>query len=195
QVLDHSTAQINGYIQAFTSFCLENALLEENMEAIKMKAESLIRGCAEHFRATITRLKKDSALIPSDKAATFIQMVEALFSAEDIIGFQSACSQIVKQFPKVEGWLSWWKQERHASMLFYAFRKMDPSLWKSLPATTNAEEAMHFRFYTAAGKKTHLAFLEGCQLLFHLATYFEKQYQAVQGKLYIILHRTLINIY
>ncbi|KZT52878.1 hypothetical protein CALCODRAFT_440896 [Calocera cornea HHB12733] len=181
-VLDHSTAQSNGFIQAFTQFCIKHSLLEDhNIETLKNQAESLMRGCGEHFRATVTRLKRDTALIPKEKISVFAQLVETLFEAEDLLGFQAACSRLLQEFPKIEGWLSWWKQERHASMLFYAFRKMDQALWNSLPTTTNAEEAMHFRFYTAGGNKLHLPFLEGCHLLHHIAVYFEKQFQAVQA--------------
>ncbi|KAJ7087995.1 hypothetical protein B0H15DRAFT_982589, partial [Mycena belliarum] len=60
----------------------------------------------------------------------------------------------------------------HASMLFPSFRIMTLELWNSLPATTNAEEAMHWKIYAALGK--FLALLEGLKGLYKFAEYYSQ---------------------
>jgi hypothetical protein len=37
----------------------------------------------------------------------------------------------------------------HASMLFESEREMDLKIWESLPPTNNAEEAMHWKLFSA----------------------------------------------
>ncbi len=65
-------------------------------------------------------------------------------------------------------------------MLFGSERVMKQSLWESLADTTNAEEAMHWSFYCAAGK--HHTFLDGFLALKKIADTFEKKYNAASSK-------------
>jgi hypothetical protein len=45
---------------------------------------------------------------------------------------------------------------QHAIMLFPSYRLMNPELWKSIPETTNPEEAMHRKLYSAIGRSLPL---------------------------------------
>ncbi len=67
------------------------------------------------------------------------------------------CSLIVRKsgltFPKTAPWLNWWLRPDHASMIFPSQRRMDAIVWDTLPDSTNAEEAMHFKIYQLVGKK------------------------------------------
>ena len=61
-------------------------------------------------------------------------------------------------------------------MLFESKRKMDTDIWESIPESTNAEEAMHWKLYAAAGRNH--AFFEGLVSLHAVAVYFERLYKA-----------------
>ncbi|KAF8059495.1 hypothetical protein FPV67DRAFT_1362049, partial [Lyophyllum atratum] len=53
---------------------------------------------------------------------------------------------------------------------------MDPDVWNSIPETTNAEEAMHWKLYRACGRDH--SFMEGLASLYSVADYYERLYHA-----------------
>jgi hypothetical protein len=59
---------------------------------------------------------------------------------------------------------------------------MDISIWDSIPDTTNAEEAMHWKLYAAAGKNH--TFFEGLRSLRAVSQHYEELYQARLSKLF-----------
>ncbi|KAJ7719645.1 hypothetical protein B0H16DRAFT_1278560, partial [Mycena metata] len=108
------------------------------------------RGCTQHFRAGVTRVKKISAVIPPGQADAFEFRVLALLTAADSEEFQARADAVIRDFPKTESWLGWWMRKSHAMMLFASERRMDPEIWDSIPDSTNAEEALHWKLYCAA---------------------------------------------
>ena len=56
---------------------------------------------------------------------------------------------------------------------------MEEHIVESIPNTMNAEEAMHWRFYSTAGR-AH-SFMHGMMLLYKIATDFERQFEAVNS--------------
>ena len=83
---------------------------------------------------------------------------------------------LVKRFPGVEPWLSWWLLDDHASMLFNSARHMDADLWDSMPESNNAEESMHWRLYRAVEKKHDL--MDGIYGVRAFLQHFERQIAA-----------------
>ena len=77
-------------------------------------------------------------------------------------------------------WLEWWLQPAHASIFFKSQRVMDIAIWDSIPDTTNAEEAMHWKLYAAAGKNH--TFFEGLCSLQAVSQHYEQLYQARLSK-------------
>ena len=77
--------------------------------------------------------------------------------------FQLWAKLIIHDFPKLSSWMEWWMCPSHAAMLFESERKMDVEIWEGFPKTTNAEEAMHPKFYKACG--CDHTFLEGMNAL------------------------------
>ena len=57
---------------------------------------------------------------------------------------------------------------------------MDIVIWDSIPDTTNAEEAMHWKLYAAAGK--NYTFFEGLRSLQAVSQHYEQLYQARLSK-------------
>ena len=68
----------------------------------------------------------------------------------------------------------------HASMLFGLERDMDLEIWDSLPNTTNAEEAMHWKLYSACGRD-HSS-LEGMNALYAVATHYQQLVDGVSSE-------------
>ena len=73
----------------------------------------------------------------------------------------------------------------HATMLFSSQRLMEEHVVESIPNTTNAEEAMHWRFYSAAGRDH--SFMHGMMSLYKIAIDFERQFEAVGRTLWLAI--------
>ena len=109
-------------------------------------------------------------------ADAFEERALALLKAYDLDQFVSRAQVILHDFPKTEAWLWWWLRPSHASMLFVSEHVMEPDIWESIPDTTNAEEAMHWKLYAAAGHNHE--FLEGIYALHSVASYYQCLYTA-----------------
>ena len=162
-MIDFSEAERNGYISAFVSF-RQSEGSTRTPDDLRNTAEKLLKGCEQHFRAGVTRIARIGGVIPVGEDQDFHRLAKQLVHASDLSDFHSAGQEILSRFPLVAPWLSWWLRDEHASMIFNSHRRMDPVLWDSMPATTNAEEAMHWKIYQAVGKQHHL--MEGIRALY-----------------------------
>lgn len=61
--------------------------------------------------------------------------------------------------------------------------KMDIELWESLPDTNNAEEAMHWKLYSAYGCDHDL--FGGLKGLYAVAKYYEQMYNSVLSEYFL----------
>lgn len=150
-------------------------------------AETLLRGCVQHFRAGVTRVMRISAVVPPQRADAFQKRVLALLTA-DPTEFERRAEVVIRDFPLVKSWLSWWMRPSHAAMLFTSERRMEPAIWDSLPDSTNAEESMHWKLYSAVGRD--LTFSEGILALYAVSKHYERMYEAVSS-MYLLFRRTL----
>lgn len=139
-------------------------------------AESLLKGCRQHFEAGITRIARIGGVIPQAERTQFRQLSTALVQASDLGSFQATAATMIRHFPLIHPWLSWWLRDEHASMIFDSHRRMDPVLWDSMPDSTNAEESMHWRLYRAVEKKHDL--MDGIYGVRAFLQHFEHQIAA-----------------
>lgn len=158
----------------------------DDERALKDIAEASQKGCYEHFETGTRRLKKHPHLVPPEHFALFDAHLKALFAASDVPMFKKECAAMLRTFPNIDGWLSWWMRPRQARMLFPAYRTMDEQQWNSTPNTTNAEESLHYRYYLAAGLK-RVSVMEGMDALWKLALYYEDIHQAARGMFLVLL--------
>ena len=177
--MDFSEVERAGFTWAFVEFWMMHADNKQLHEELGKAAEHLLRGCEEHFRAGVTRVSRISGVIPSGMAEAFTKHALALLDTEDPQEFYSRAMLVVRDFPKVKSWMEWWLRPSHASMLCKSQRKMDADIWDSIPSTNNAEEAMHWKLYSAAGRDH--TFLEGMYSLHAVAIYYERIYQGTMS--------------
>lgn len=169
--MDFSEAQRSGFCHGFVDFWIRQTDNSRTTEELTLAAGTLLKGCLQHFRNQITRVKKISGVVPPAQRDVFENRAKALLDAEDIRSFVVLAEKLIRDFPKAEQWLRWWMRESHAQMLFSPYRTMDLELSESLPETTNAEEAMHWKLYAALGKKH--ALMHGLTSLYSFAKYYE----------------------
>ncbi|KAI0071012.1 hypothetical protein K474DRAFT_1569608, partial [Panus rudis PR-1116 ss-1] len=62
-VMDFSEAERNGFISAFAEFWLTSRGNSRTEEQLSSAARSVIRGCRQHFRASVTRLKRNTSVV------------------------------------------------------------------------------------------------------------------------------------
>ena len=110
-------------------------------EELSVAGESLLRGCEEHFQAGVTHVARINGAVPPDLKDAFMGRALGLLQAPSSDEFQHHGQLIIRDFPKLKSWMEWWMHPVHVSMLFKLERVMDLQIWKSLPATNNAEEA------------------------------------------------------
>ncbi|KAF7377270.1 hypothetical protein MSAN_00147300 [Mycena sanguinolenta] len=176
QVMDFSTAERNGFILAFVDFWLDRAPGQRSIDELLDTAPRLLKGCEQHFRSQITRVKKISGVVDPSKTDIFENKAKGLLRCKNMDEFTRNANDFIAAFPRAESWIRWWMLPAHATMLFPAFRIMNPELWKLIPDTTNPEEAMHWKIYAAIG--TSHALLDGLKALYKFAEHYQHLFDA-----------------
>lgn len=174
--MDFSEAERGGFIEALVSFWCRRSDNERTEAQLRHDAGRILRGCKEHFRSGVTRISRIGGVIPVEQRGSFVQQAIGLLSSPTTADFHQQARQIIQEFPKTAGWLEWWLRPAHASILFESQRVMDIAIWDSIPDTTNAEEAMHWKLYAAAGKNH--TFFEGLRSLQAVSQHYEQLFQA-----------------
>ncbi|PLW23762.1 hypothetical protein PCANC_28038 [Puccinia coronata f. sp. avenae] len=149
-VLDFSLAQQKGIIAAY----MDVFNIKDRNEAVAQ-----IKGCQEHFCQSVTRIKRNRAVIQAKEANLFQTMCEGLLAKQTKGGetHKQKVDAMRRRFPKVKKWLDWWSMADVEAMLFPSRRSMledSPNGNDGIPSTTNAQESMHRVYYMfSAGKK------------------------------------------
>ncbi|KAG2076573.1 hypothetical protein BDR04DRAFT_1003218, partial [Suillus decipiens] len=66
-----------------------------------------LKGCHQHFCAQVTCIKKISGVVPPALTEVFADHVLQLLQCQDLVTFKSISSSLIRDYPKVEGWLTW----------------------------------------------------------------------------------------
>ncbi|EGG02975.1 uncharacterized protein MELLADRAFT_90616 [Melampsora larici-populina 98AG31] len=148
QVVDFSVAQKKGFIAAY---------MEVFNEIDPAKALDKLKGCHEHYRQSITRVKKNRNIVDASQVAYFEKLALNLLEPDMPGGLDlgEKFDQIGRLFPKAKAWLDWWNTSDIHAMLFCARKRLpldDPPLpgtegEDELPDTTNGQESMHRQYY------------------------------------------------
>ena len=174
--MDFSEAERGGFIEAFISFWNRRPENERTDSQLRDDAGRILKGCKEHFRAGVTRISQIGGVIPVEQRGSFVKQAIGLLSCPTDTKFREQAREIIQKYPKTASWLEWWLRPAHASILFESQRVMDIAIWDSIPDTTNAEEAMHWKLYSAAGKNH--SFFEGLRSLRAVSQHFEQLHEA-----------------
>ncbi|KAF7311182.1 hypothetical protein MKEN_01019700 [Mycena kentingensis (nom. inval.)] len=167
-ILDFSTAQRNGFIEAFISVMITrisgwNELSErsqsEQRETLRQRAHAVLLGCKVHWQRTVFRMKQ---LLRSEFVEQFENLIRTLESpTANADEFLDAVGGIYREFPELRYWISWWILPGNGAMIFPALQSMTPELRARLSSSTNAVESAHNLLYASAGRGFDL--VEGCR--------------------------------
>ncbi|KIK04782.1 hypothetical protein K443DRAFT_4324 [Laccaria amethystina LaAM-08-1] len=176
-IMDFSEAERSGFINGFIQFWTMRVNNTRTAEELAEAAKAILCGCEEHFRAAVTRVSRINGAVGPNKVEAFKTRALGLLSVASGDEFDKQANLIIQDFPKLKPWMEWWMRPSHATMLFSSQRLMEEHVVESMPNTTNAEEAMHWRFYSATGRDH--SFMHGMNSLYKIAMDFERQFDAV----------------
>jgi hypothetical protein len=141
QVVDFSAAQREGFCAAYISHGLQGDPL------------SCLRGCNEHFRQSVTRIKRNHRVIPTYDGVEFQCLaVDLLEDGTSEVQFEDNINKIISTWPLTKNWLNYWLQGSVRCLIFPAFMSMDIQTREGIPASTNAQEALHRLYYRLFGR-------------------------------------------
>ncbi len=180
EVVDFSEAERSGFILAFAKFRCKRGD-SRTQDQLLADGAKLLKGCEQHFHNAVTRIKRIGSIIPVEDEKKFKNLAMKLCSVPNQEGFEAIAHRIVKKWPRTSTWLAWWTRESHASMIFKSQQIMDAEVWDSIPGSTNAEEAMHWKLYSGAGRNHDV--IEGFEGLLSMADYYKRLNDAALGEL------------
>ncbi|EHS63540.1 uncharacterized protein PGTG_21646 [Puccinia graminis f. sp. tritici CRL 75-36-700-3] len=172
-IVDFSAARREGFVAAYWEvfgICDKKIVLGK------------LQGCHEHYRAQVTRVKKNRHIVMADEENTFQTMCLALIK-EPVDGdpsHEDQMDQLRRLFPKARKWFDWWTMADVEAMLFPTRRARaeDAPEGKRAPTlTTNAQESLHRLYYMFSEGKMCLQL--GLVRLFSFVKVLEEDYDAV----------------
>lgn len=169
--MDFSEAERVGFIYAFIDVWINQPDNTRTAEELEVAASGLLKGCAQHFSAQIQRVQKISGVVHPSQVDIFSNYARRMLEFEDLDEFTAHADKFILEFPLAENWIRWWIRPSHATMLFPSHRIMTEALWESLPKTTNAAEAQHFKIYMAVDKQHEL--IPGLECAFRFLKHYE----------------------
>lgn len=133
-------AQIQGFKRADVDFRIKHphGTTVHTPSQLEEIAGTLLRGCNEHFEASVTRVSKVSAAVPVERRNEFIAQARALVDTDYLHIFEQCCKKLREDFPGCSRWLDWWLLPANSAMLFPAHFVMKPELALITPESTNA---------------------------------------------------------
>jgi hypothetical protein len=68
-------------------------------------AGSLLKGCQYHWKESVTRIAKNSAIVPMKQQSYFRHLTSELLKSDTLQDFNSTIHTIEKEFPNTNSWL------------------------------------------------------------------------------------------
>ncbi|EFP90826.2 uncharacterized protein PGTG_16852 [Puccinia graminis f. sp. tritici CRL 75-36-700-3] len=172
-IVDFSAAQREGFVAAYWEvfgICDKKIVLDK------------LQGCHEHYRAQVTRVKRNRHVVMADEESTFQNMCMDLIKepAEGDASHEDKIDALRRRFPKAKRWLDWWTMADVEAMLFPSRRpKVEdtPEGQERPTKTTNAQESLHRLYYMLSEGKTCL--MLGMIQLYSFIKVLEEDFDAV----------------
>jgi hypothetical protein len=142
--VDFSDAQRKGLLNAVIKFAREAGCLLPD-DAIMKQLMLKLKGCNFHFQQSVTKVAGSGALQHNPAKAVFGNVVAAWTASANMATFVDRKNRLIKQYPSVKGWITWWALPVHAVMLFPGVRQdllqETDEMYGHLPSSNNTAEA------------------------------------------------------
>jgi hypothetical protein len=96
KIVDFSEAQVQGFKLAFVKF-MQTLFPDSGASdgALMERAAQVLKGCKQHFDASVTRVAKISGVIPVSQKAQFEGRAQSLFGTLDSVEWRKRCEAMI----------------------------------------------------------------------------------------------------
>jgi hypothetical protein len=157
---DFSDAERNGF---------QSALIRLFPEASKARMVDYYRFCEVHFKRTLSRVKRNAAIVDPCKQREFYNDVLKLLDVNSDTVFQRNVNHIKRCYPNATNWLEWHMHPKRSAILFPTLSEYT---FTGMRRTTNAQENLGGDFQRSAYQK-HLNVNETIDHCYRYLTQFE----------------------
>ena len=176
-LVDFSDAQRGAFLTACGHYLLARQGVLETEHGFWERARKMgeahfaefLHGCNFHWNQSVERVRRNGTLVPPNELEVFNRLTRNLLKECTIptgctravkrcqcqYMFDSTKRAILKKFPRLENWLTWWLKPQHASMIFPPFRGLSKEERQQIPTTDNCSEAIN-RDEKRFAEKEHL---------------------------------------
>jgi hypothetical protein len=105
----------------------------------QLVVEDFYRCCHVHFKRSAVRIRRNAAVVPTDKEMQFYDLTIRLLVNQPIRDFQAIVKQLKKEYPRTIKWINWYLQPGRATTIFPALSTTDKSWFDD---NTNAQESL-----------------------------------------------------
>ena len=98
------------------------------------------RFCNFHFKQSVTRIARNSGVIPHHLRKEFLEDVAELQITPNFYWFEKRCNDFFSKYAKAKKWLKWYLQPDRAQIMFEVCRNLDKEVkqrFSSLSRDTN----------------------------------------------------------
>ncbi|KAF9476157.1 hypothetical protein BDN70DRAFT_935258 [Pholiota conissans] len=93
--------------------------------------------------------------------------------------FEDTVATLRADYPKISKWLDWWMRPTFRSLIFPAYRTMDPATADKIPKTSNVAEHSHSLLHHSSGSTDQDLILGVKKLYLHVRE-FESRYNSIK---------------
>ncbi|KAK4698514.1 hypothetical protein P7C70_g7760, partial [Phenoliferia sp. Uapishka_3] len=199
-VLDYSPAQANGFDNAIVEWYVRTKRRVEPVELStpeheaqwrqdgQVIAASRRRGCEQHFEGSARRIMANSFVVPPTLASSFFAAAKAFQNSHTKESRAARLADLIREFPKAEGWVRWWTAGKAEEMILRSSMTMSVDDQQEIPVTTNPVETNHGLLNLGTGA-TGLSLAEGIVKIYDFVQMMELSYDAALGEHFFHISR------
>ena len=129
----------------------DSNLLSESTSALMQTRNALEKHycfCEVHFKRSLTRVRRNGAIVSSEKEMDFYRKTLELLDPDlSNNSFQTVVKELKSEYPKCKKWLDWYLHPETAKLIFPA---MSSNAVESICKDTNAQESLGGDFQKTA---------------------------------------------
>eukprot|EP00474_Spongospora_subterranea_P007818 CRZ08276.1 hypothetical protein [Spongospora subterranea] len=116
--------------------------------------EKIYRFCEVHFKRSLTRVRRNGAIVSPEKEMSFyVKALELLSPDHSNASFHQLAKELQREYPKIKKWLAWYLHPARGKFIFPALLSIPAN--GSISKDTNAQESLGGVFQRAAPKKNY----------------------------------------
>lgn len=117
----------------------------------EIQLENHYRFCEVHFKRSLTRVRRNGAIVPHAKEMEFYNTALQLLDPQQTVDtFDALLSQMRQDYPKAKRWIDWYLHPSRSRHIFPALAAGD---FSHLSKDTNAQESLGGDFQRTAAKR------------------------------------------